>query len=65
MLTILHKIVRDTLAKVLNLEKAKKSDQGVKLGHSVCCLSLPHDRVVWDTPSCAQTLNLRSNFLMT
>lgn len=33
MFIVLRKIIRDTLDKVLNLEKVKKSYQGVKLGH--------------------------------
>lgn len=40
------KIVMDTLVKVLNLEKVKKPDQGVKLGFLVYFLSLPHNHVV-------------------
>lgn len=33
MFIVLRKIIRDTLDKVLNLEKVKKSYQSVKLGH--------------------------------
>lgn len=46
MVLIFLKIVRDTLVKVLNLERANKLNQGAKLGHSISYLCSPHGCMV-------------------
>lgn len=59
-----NKIVRDTFVKTLNLEKANKPDQGMKLGLLTYYLNPSHGCVLWDTCLCARISDFKSSFSM-